>query len=306
MKRTLFCCAMAICAMTIQAQGEITVVPQMKKGDVRTYITEASTNGKVDISQNSTTRFKVVNASKKGYVIEQNTFFPEDGSGLTINGMSSANSMLGSVAAFIGNTPVLINLDKNTTPVGIKNFKYIKEETRKNITESFNKEATKSGISSNEALMVMQGLTNLIMDYITEASVLDGYKFNESVLTLNGKTIKDGDTEIISNFKGFKMHKTYAVEGNKVIVDAKLNLTKEETKQLLTEMFSKIKPMMSEMAPILDMVIESGQAKIEVVSKNVYEIGEDGWVEKLTTDATGSFIGEQTSMKTITKLSVEK
>ena len=196
---------MLLMAWTAQAQNSIKVVPTMKKGDVRTYEIEVSSNipdSPVKMAQQSV--YTVVDANSNGYVMDityKEWTTNGESAGLVGKLMSMSESMM-------QNAHMRLATDKQGLPVKILNY----DEMRKQMEETVAKiiDEVKQSAPEMGELMRWDNLAKEAVAQMDESVILHNMLIN-SPLMLNGKTLTTGSEEEYIAPGGMKMKRHYTM-----------------------------------------------------------------------------------------------
>ena len=274
MKKQLIIYLMLLLASAAQAQSTLKVVPVMKKGEVRSYVSETINNtagNNIKITQQ--TDYTIVDVTDSGYVVDLvctsiNT--EADVDNITKKLLSLNESMM-------QNAHIRLATDKEGKPIKILNY----EEVRQNTENVLNKIV-------NEILAELPDMGNLISKeamlekaraQMDEEKILSGIQKSASPLALNGKTLNNTTEEDYVNAIGLKMKRRYTVNGNSVIAKSVMNMDKSDLKQLiLTQMKAAIPSMKETEILDIDMLMDSGMLTFQMDEEATYELLDNGWV----------------------------
>ena len=287
MKKQLFVCIMLLMAWTAQAQNSIKVVPTMKKGDVRTYEIEVSSNipdSPVKMAQQSV--YTVVDANSNGYVMDityKEWTTNGESAGLVGKLMSMSESMM-------QNAHMRLATDKQGLPVKILNY----DEMRKQMEETVTKiiDEVKQSAPEMGELMRWDNLAKEAVAQMDESVILHNMLIN-SPLMLNGKTLTTGSEEEYVAPGGMKMKRHYTVNGRTIVAKSELNMSEDDLKNYIISQVEKAMPSQAEMIKQnIDMVMQSGMMKIEMTEDTTYELQDDGWVKSIKTVMNNKMMGK--------------
>jgi len=287
MKKQLFVCIMLLMAWTAQAQNSIKVVPTMKKGDVRTYEIEVSSNipdSPVKMAQQSV--YTVVDANSNGYVMDityKEWTTNGESAGLVGKLMSMSESMM-------QNAHMRLATDKQGLPVKILNY----DEMRKQMEETVAKiiDEVKQSAPEMGELMRWDNLAKEAVAQMDESVILHNMLIN-SPLMLNGKTLSTGSEEEYVAPGGMKMKRHYTVNGRTIVAKSELNMSEDDLKNYIISQVEKAMPSQAEMIKQnIDMVMQSGMMKIEMTEDTTYELQDDGWVKSIKTVMNNKMMGK--------------
>lgn len=278
---------MLLMAWTAQAQNSIKVVPTMKKGDVRTYEIEVSSNipdSPVKMAQQSV--YTVVDANSNGYVMDityKEWTTNGESTGLVGKLMSMSESMM-------QNAHMRLATDKQGLPVKILNY----DEMRKQMEETVAKiiDEVKQSAPEMGELMRWDNLAKEAVAQMDESVILHNMLIN-SPLMLNGKTLSTGSEEEYVAPGGMKMKRHYTVNGRTIVAKSELNMSEDDLKNYIISQVEKAMPSQAEMIKQnIDMVMQSGMMKIEMTEDTTYELQDDGWVKSIKTVMNNKMMGK--------------
>lgn len=278
---------MLLMAWTAQAQNSIKVVPTMKKGDVRTYEIEVSSNipdSPVKMVQQSV--YTVVDANSNGYVMDityKEWTTNGESAGLVGKLMSMSESMM-------QNAHMRLATDKQGLPVKILNY----DEMRKQMEETVAKiiDEVKQSAPEMGELLRWDNLAKEAVAQMDESVILHNMLIN-SPLMLNGKTLSTGSEEEYVAPGGMKMKRHYTVNGRTIVAKSELNMSEDDLKNYIISQVEKAMPSQAEMIKQnIDMVMQSGMMKIEMTEDTTYELQDDGWVKSIKTVMNNKMMGK--------------
>lgn len=274
-------------ALLVSAQTK--VVPQMKKGMKKTYVTEASfvlpSNQSLTIS--SETVYEVTDTTSDGYILDiYITDATTDAKDAESRIYSLATEMLKGVHT------------KYTTDKEGKVMKVLEAEDVITRTNGM-LDKILSGVplpESTNAGDLRQQLTG----NLNEESLLESVRISTSPLALNGKTISTGTDEEYDTDQGIKMKRTYTVNGkNSIQSSAKINMSTEEMKKMMAGLFEKLLPELpGDFMETMGEMVKN--LKLDASENANYTLGKDGWVKSITSESSFSSMG--TSLKVNTKV----
>lgn len=264
----------------------------MKKGEVRSYVSETINNtagNNIKITQQ--TDYTIVEVTDSGYVVglvctSINT--EADVDNITKKLLSLNESMM-------QNAHIRLATDKEGKPIKILNY----EEVRQNTENVLNKIV-------NEILAELPDMGNLISKeamlekaraQMDEEKILSGIQKSASPLALNGKTLNNTTEEDYVNAIGLKMKRRYTVNGNSVIAKSVMNMDKSDLKQLiLTQMKAAIPSMKETEILDIDMLMDSGMLTFQMDEEATYELLDNGWVKSIKTITNNKMMGQSSSI----------
>ena len=281
------------------AHAQLKVAPKMEKGTTKTYATTITANipGQGEVKMTADTKYTVSGATANGYTMDIVT--------TNVTSNAAADNIAGKLVAasqeLMQGMTVSLNTDKDGKILGIKNFNELKpkmDAAAGKLVDQLLKD-----IPQLSQLMSKEALINQITDNVNEESLVRTMQANTSVLVLNGKTIMTGAQDEFVNEQGMKMKRMYFVNGKKVTTNSSMNMSKDEMKAFIIKSVEQMAPEQAEMIKQnIDQVMATGMLKIDMKETANYEIGDDGWVKTLKSDATTDTMGQKTSITTVATL----
>ena len=299
MKRTIttavVCLLMAAAAT---AQG-VKISPKMVNGTKKVYQTEAVINaaGK-EIKLSSKQTYEVVGKTADGYLVNNtisdvNSNVPDD----DVAGQLIAMSMQMS-----NGVTAVLKTDADGKVVGIQNHEELKQKTLEVGESLINRLYEK--VPGAAQMVPREMMMEQIKSKFSEEDVLKTMFFASSVVALNGKTIATGAQENYTSDQGLKMQRTYFLtkkDGTALTSNAKMNMTKDELKQMIISQVEKAMPEQAELVKQnIDMML--GQLTFDSNEKATYEMGADGWVRSLVVENQTEAMGQKTTTTTTIRL----
>jgi len=288
MKRTLLSALVLLAALVAQAQTKI--APKLEKGMKMTYVeTFTADAGGAVIKGNSESQYVVTDVTPTGAVIEATN------SNITIDGDKS-NPMVGilSIAQkMMEGLPVRMATDADGRVVKLLNFADLKDKSMKTVNAMLDKLYAET--PNLAQMMPREALTEQIGSKLTEEEILANYQNGNDVLSLNGKTLQNGATEKYEK-EGMKMKRMFFVSGKSIVVNASLDMTKDELKQAIIEQVTKEAPEQAEMIKQnIDMLM--GQMTFDMKEKSTYQLQDNGWVKSITTETSQEMMGQSSKTR---------
>lgn len=288
MKKTLFSALVLLAALVAQAQTKI--APKLEKGMKMTYVeTFTADAGGAAIKGNSESQYVVTDVTPTGAVIEATN------SNITIDGDKS-NPMVGilSIAQkMMEGLPVRMATDADGRVVKLLNFADLKDKSMKTVNAMLDKLYAET--PNLAQMMPREALTEQIGSKLTEEEILANYQNGNDVLSLNGKTLQNGATEKYEK-EGMKMKRMFFVSGKSIVVNASLDMTKDELKQAIIDQVTKEAPEQAEMIKQnIDMLM--GQMTFDMKEKSTYQLQDNGWVKSITTETSQEMMGQSSKTR---------
>lgn len=288
MKKTLLSALVLLAALVAQAQTKI--APKLEKGMKMTYVeTFTADAGGAAIKGNSESQYVVTDVTPTGAVIEATN------SNITIDGDKS-NPMVGilSIAQkMMEGLPVRMATDADGRVVKLLNFAELKDKSMKTVNAMLDKLYAET--PNLAQMMPREALTEQISSKLTEEEILANYQNGNDVLSLNGKTLQNGATEKYEK-EGMKMKRMFFVSGKSIVVNASLDMTKDELKQAIIDQVTKEAPEQAEMIKQnIDMLM--GQMTFDMKEKSTYQLQDNGWVKSITTETSQEMMGQSSKTR---------
>ena len=288
MKKTLLSALVLLAALVAQAQTKI--APKLEKGMKMTYVeTFTADAGGAAIKGNSESQYVVTDVTPTGAVIEATN------SNFTIDGDKS-NPMVGilSIAQkMMEGLPVRMATDADGRVVKLLNFADLKDKSMKTVNAMLDKLYAET--PNLAQMMPREALTEQIGSKLTEEEILANYQNGNDVLSLNGKTLQNGATEKYEK-EGMKMKRMFFVSGKSIVVNASLDMTKDELKQAIIDQVTKEAPEQAEMIKQnIDMLM--GQMTFDMKEKSTYQLQDNGWVKSITTETSQEMMGQSSKTR---------
>ena len=294
MKKILFLSALLTVAFAAQAQ--LKIAPKMQKGDVKNY-TIVATNSipmQGDCKITSGSKYTVVDATADGYVLDIETLEVQveaDANNITGKLMAAAEEMQKGVV-------IRVTTDKDGKPTKVLNLDELRPKMDKAADSAIDKLVADIPQLS-QVIPDKSVLKNQFKECFTEETILRGLQESTSPLALNGKTIITGAQEEYTSKDGLKMKRMYFVNGQNIIANSTLNMSKDEMKALLIKQVELRAPEQAQMVKDnIDQILDSGMLKIDMTQKDTYELQADGWPKSIVTENTTDMMGQQVITKT--------
>ena len=294
MKKILFLSALLTVAFAAQAQ--LKIAPKMQKGDVKNY-TIVATNSipmQGDCKITSGSKYTVVDATADGYVLDIETLEVQveaDATNITGKLMAAAEEMQKGVV-------IRVTTDKDGKPTKVLNLDELRPKMEKAADSAIDKLVADIPQLS-QVIPDKSVLKNQFKECFTEETILRGLQESTSPLALNGKTIITGAQEEYTSKDGLKMKRMYFVNGQNIIANSTLNMSKDEMKALLIKQVELRAPEQAQMVKDnIDQILDSGMLKIDMTQKDTYELQADGWPKSIVTENTTEMMGQQVVTKT--------
>lgn len=292
MRKLLFCCLLTAVVTAVQAQTKI--VPLLQKGLVKAYTITTTTQlpGQKTITTTAEATYTIVDATPEGYTLDIVN------SNFTSNAMTDdiVSQIFSAAAELMTDQKITVALNSDGQPQRILNY----GELRKLQEERCEKLVTKlmEQAPMLAQFMPKETLNKTIMSHASEENMLKILKDEANVLTLNGKTLAIGTQEDYVNEKNMKMKRLYFVNGNTITSNAVLNMTQDEMKTLIiAEVENSMSAEQAKMVTEnIDMLMSSGQLKLDMQEKAEYKLEQDNWVSNIKVDTVYETMGTKTTV----------
>lgn len=297
MKKTFFVGLML--AMVLGAQAQLKVAPKMQMGDMKSYTTTSVVDipGQGVVTLNIDNTFSVSEVLADGFVVKMET------TKVTSDAQASnvAGQILAAAQEMLMGVDVCMATNNEGKPLRITNYAAIKQDVDKKADVFVDK--LLKAVPQLEQVLSKDVLKQQITENTTEDKLLKSLQGATSPLLLNGKTIMTGAQEEYTNEQGIKMKRMYFVNGKNVTTNSSMNMTKEETKQLIIEQVSKIMPEQAEMIKQnIDQVMATGMVNISMKETATYELQDDSWVKSIKAETINESMGQKMTINTTTTM----
>ena len=283
MKRKLLTAAILFTALMAQAQKSVTIVPNLKVGVQKIYVTkgEANAPGTAAADVTGEITYKVTSKTSNGYQIDMNSKTGKVDVTQMLQNMNTADIM-----KLLNSTNVELLTDKKGGLTGIKNAKEL---------------TVKCGV-------IVDSLINTALNQNAE---LKNNEMMQSITSLNGKTITDGMVEDGTYAQLFKTKTTYSIlnGGKTIVLDTKADVDMHSMKAYMIKILSSIMPESvsketnpDQLTTMVEKMISDGTLKMDMSRKATYDIGDDGWVKKLVMEMTLDTTSQTSKVRQVTTL----
>lgn len=286
--------------MMVAVQAQVKVAPKMAKGMQKVYVTESKVGipGQPEFIMIAETKYSVTGAVKGGYTMEVvTTDFKCDATDNNI-----AAKLMSAPSELLKGVTIRVTTDEDGQVKSIDNFAELKKKVDEVggqlVNELFEK------VSMLSQVMDKETLKKQVLSNVTPESMLKSMQVTNSPLMLNGKTVTMGMQEDYTADYGLRMKRMYFVNGNKIITNGSLNMSKDDMKQLIIKEVEKIMPSQADMVKEnIDQLMDSGMAKIDSKETATYELQDDGWVKSILAETTYQMMGQNT--KTVVRVEIK-
>ena len=310
MKRKLLTAAILFTALMAQAQKSVTIVPNLKVGVQKIYVTkgEANAPGTAAADVTGEITYKVTSKTSNGYQIDMNSKTGKVDVTQMLQNMNTADIM-----KLLNSTNIELLTDKKGGLTGIKNAKELTAKCGVIVDSLINTALNQNAELKNNEMMqsFMQKATSSMKDMITEDYLLQTFIQTPSITSLNGKTITDGMVEDGTYGQLFKTKTTYSIlNGGKTIVqDTKADVDAPSLKAYMLKIMGSLLPESvaketdsEQLNTMIEKMISDGTLKMDMSRKATYDIGDDGWVKKLVMEMTLDTTSQTSKTRQVTTL----
>lgn len=288
--KKLFLTSVVLLALTAQAQTKI--APKLENGFKAVYTEKATANipgaGK-EINFTVEEEYVVSDVTADGAVITATM--------TSLDSDVDATDMMGQMVlmsqTMMKGVSVKLSTDADGRVKHVLNIDELKEKASA-VSKALIGEAAKNFPGVEPEAMVGQ-----LMEALTEKSIIASFT-KSGVLALNGKTIANGAQDTLE-YEGMKMKCIYFIAGKNIIANATLDMTKDEMKEAIIAQVEKVAPEQAKMVrDNIDMVM--GQMKFEMTQKSTYELGANGWMRSIKSEASQDIMGQGMKQTSVTTL----
>lgn len=283
MKKAFFVGLLVLAGLTAQAQ--VKVVPKLTDGFTAIYV----------MNTNNTT-------SEKKYVVSNVT---NTDAIITVTelGMSADTTSNGnSVHAVHLNNGIMngIGIQLRTATDGHILEIFNADDVKARVKEAANRIVNKMLVSNHNPDNLFSEMQQL--DRITEHVMEEGFfnKYvNDVVLSLNGKTISEGMTEVVTML-GMKMKRQYTLNDKDIVVTLTPDMGDDELKAYIIQKMEQLMPDNVEMVKAnIDMLLPQLKEQFGFTSQSTYELSDDGWVKSVKVESEQSMMGQSSKQEAV-------
>ena len=287
MKRFFLMSTLLLSALLVSAQTKI--VPQMKKGMKKTYVTEATFNlpSNQSLTISSETVYEVTDTTGDGYILD---IYITDA---TTDAKDAESRIYSLATEMLKGVHTKYTTDKEGKVMKILETEDVITRTNGMLDKLLNGEPLPESTNAGDLREQLTGNLN-------EKSLLESVRMSTSPLALNGKTISTGTDEEYDTDQGIRMKRTYTVNGkNSIQSSAKINMSTEEMKKMMAGLFEKLLPELpGDFMETMGEMVKN--LKLDASENATYTLGKDGWMKSITSESSFSSMG--TSLKVNTKV----
>lgn len=297
MKKLMMVGLMLTTAIALQAQ--LKVAPKMEKGTVKTYVgqTTVTIPAQGDVKVSDETKYTVVDATADGYVIDMETVNVQ----AECDASNIAGKLLVASQEIMKGITFRIAVDKDGKIQKLLNSDEVQPKLTKameSIVDQLLKDIPQLG-----SMVSKDDLKKQVVETFTPEALLKSFQESTSPFTLNGKTITTGAQEDYVSKDGLKMRRMYFVQGQNIVANSTLNMTKDEMKEMLIKMVEKSAPDQAAMVKEnIDQIMSSGMLKMDMKETATYELQADGWVKSIKGESTTETMGQKVVTKSTATL----
>ena len=297
MKKLMMVGLMLTAAIALQAQ--LKVVPKMEKGTVKTYVgqTTVTIPAQGDVKVSDETKYTVVDATADGYVIDMESVDVKT----ECDASNIAGKLIAAAQEIMKGITFRIAVDKDGKVQRLLNGDEIQPKLNK-MTDTFIDQLLKD-IPQLASMVSKDDLKKQVAASITPEAMLQTIQDATSPFALNGKTITTGAQEDYVSKDGMKMRRMYFVQGQNIVANSTLNMTKDEMKEMIIQQVEKNLPDQAAMVKEnIDQIMATGMLKMDMKETATYELQADGWVKSIKNETTTETMGQQLVTKSTATL----
>ena len=297
MKKLMMVGLLLTAAIALQAQ--LKVAPKMEKGTVKTYVgqTTVTIPAQGDVKVSDETKYTVVDATADGYVIDMESVDVKT----ECDASNIAGKLIAAAQEIMKGITFRIAVDKDGKVQRLLNGDEIQPKLNK-MTDTFIDQLLKD-IPQLASMVSKDDLKKQVAASITPEAMLQTIQDATSPFALNGKTITPGAQEDYVSKDGMKMRRMYFVQGQNIVANSTLNMTKDEMKEMIIQQVEKNLPDQAAMVKEnIDQIMATGMLKMDMKETATYELQADGWVKSIKNETTTETMGQQLVTKSTATL----
>lgn len=285
---------------SVMAQAQVKIAPKLTVGQKMVYTNEMNSKSTLgDTKVTNKTTYLVSEKTSDGYIIDVTT---------TDFDVTSGQGFMGVIMVLtqkmVENITTRVNVDNDGKAIGIVNYDEMKQKSIQNLNQILDNlyaENPELAITMNK-----QDIIKSVEGEVSEAAFLKSIVLTpNNILTLNGKTISNQQTEKYLNIQDIQMKCTFTIsdDGKTITADSKVDMTKDELKKFIIDKVTKSMPNQAEaMMANIDMVINSGMLNITGTEKTIYKFMDNGWIQSLNYTVNMNVMGQNINMNSIATL----
>jgi len=297
MKKLMMVGLMLTAAIALQAQ--LKVAPKMEKGTVKTYVgqTTITIPAQGDVKVSDETKYTVVDATADGYIIDMESVDVKT----ECDASNIAGKLIAGAQEIMKGITFRIAVDKDGKVQRLLNGDEVQPKLSE-CTDAFIDQLLKD-IPQLASMLSKDDLKKQMADAITPEAILQTIQEATSPFSLNGKTITTGAQEDYVSKDGLKMRRMYFVQGQNIVANSTLNMTKDEMKEMIIKQVEKSAPDQAAMVKEnIDQLMSTGMLKMDMKETATYELQADGWVKSIKNETTTETMGQQLVTKSTATL----
>ena len=297
MKKLMMVGLMLTAAIALQAQ--LKVAPKMEKGTVKTYVgqTTVTIPAQGDVKVSDETKYTVVDATADGYVIDMESVDVKT----ECDASNIAGKLIAAAQEIMKGITFRIAVDKDGKVQRLLNGDEIQPKLNK-MTDTFIDQLLKD-IPQLASMVSKDDLKKQVAASITPEAMLQTIQDATSPFALNGKIITTGAQEDYVSKDGMKMRRMYFVQGQNIVANSTLNMTKDEMKEMIIQQVEKNLPDQAAMVKEnIDQIMATGMLKMDMKETATYELQADGWLKSIKNETTTETMGQQLVTKSTATL----
>ena len=283
MKKAFFVGLLVLAGLTAQAQ--VKVVPKLTEGFTAIYVmnTNNTTSEKKYVVSNVTNTDAIITVTELG---------------MSADTTSNGNSVH---AAHLNNGIMNgIGIQLRTASDGHILEIFNADDVKARVKEAANRIVNKMLVSNHNPDNLFSEMQQL--DRITEHVMEEGFfnKYvNDVVLSLNGKTISEGMTEVVTML-GMKMKRQYTLNDKDIVVTLTPDMGDDELKAYIIQKMEQLMPDNVEMVKAnIDMLLPQLKEQFGFTSQSTYELSDDGWVKSVKVESEQSMMGQSSKQEAV-------
>ena len=283
MKKAFFVGLLVLAGLTAQAQ--VKVVPKLTDGFTAIYVmnTNNTTSEKKYVVSNVTNTDAIITVTELG---------------MSADTTSNGNSVH---AAHLNNGIMNgIGIQLRTATDGHILEIFNADDVKARVKEAANRIVNKMLVSNHNPDNLFSEMQQL--DRITEHVMEEGFfnKYvNDVVLSLNGKTISEGMTEVVTML-GMKMKRQYTLNDKDIVVTLTPDMGDDELKAYIIQKMEQLMPDNVEMVKAnIDMLLPQLKEQFGFTSQSTYELSDDGWVKSVKVESEQSMMGQSSKQEAV-------
>lgn len=289
MKRFFLMSTLLLSALLVSAQTKI--VPQMKKGMKKVYVTECTITSEFSqpVTVTEETVYEVVDETDDGYILD--VYVTDVKTNADKNDAESR--MLSFATEMLKDVHTKYATDKDGKVITVLDAEDVENKVDGILDKMLDKAPLPESTSKSE-------LKDELKKQVSKQQLTESLQISASPLALNGKTISTGMEEDYynpNNFKGMKMKRIYTVNGNKISSSANINMNSKDISNLVSGVIDAMAPgeIDDDALSGLNSLFEKGN--LQCSEENTYTLGKDGWMKDINSEMKAIAMGMSIAMK---------